>query len=65
MNKEEILYGWKRPICKSGGGTVGLTVTTGVELYLSIDKKERKYFLFLVHHLLIVEAGKFLGPYPI
>nr|DAI77150.1 MAG TPA: hypothetical protein [Caudoviricetes sp.] len=36
-----------------------------MELYLSIGKKGRKYFLFLGHHLLIVEAGKFLGPYPI
>ena len=29
-----------------------------MELYLSIGKKGRKYFLFPVHHLLIVEVGE-------
>ena len=47
-----------------GGGTVGLTVTTGDGTVFEYRQKG-KYFLFLEHHLLIVELGKFLGPYPI
>lgn len=46
MNKEEILYGWKRPICKSGGGTVGLTVTTGDGTVFEYRQKGKKVFSF-------------------
>ena len=45
MNKEEILYGWKRPICKSGG-TVGLTVTTGDGTVFEYRQKGKKVFSF-------------------
>lgn len=45
MNKEKILYGWKRTICKSGGA-VGLTVTTGDGTVFEYRQKGKKVFSF-------------------
>lgn len=47
------------------GETVGLTVTTGDGTVFEYRKKGKKVFSFSGHHLLIVEVGKFLEPYPI